>query len=354
MDPAPLLVVHGVGNRSEDEFRKTTAFLRDRLASRHRLINVFWGDKAGVSAGLADTLPSLFPGGPDEQETRAADAAVQAQAVETIHARAGGPAGHTVRSVPPLGTREAIADAVAASAYVKHVDDQEVLDAIGDMVAAALQEGGGTVVRSGGAGPIGSVIAAADVLIGKLTSQMGGSLNQALRRRMAVPIALTFGDVVAYHQNRDAILQRLFDALDDQASGWGTQDRPVNVMAHSLGGLAVFDAATTGLGGRILWIGRLATFGSQPAFFHVLAPRYNLPAYQPGRPVQLPASIAHWTNLWHRLDVLAFMARPVFRLADGTSPVEVDVASRASEIVALNGWLHSIYWESQELLDVWK
>ena len=354
MDPAPLLVVHGVGNRSEEEFRNTTAFLRERLAPRHRLVNVFWGDKGGVSAGLADTLPSLFPGGPDEQETRAGDAAVQAHAVEAILARAGGPAGHAVRSATPPGTKDAIADAVAASAYVQHVDDPEVLDAIGDMVAATLLDGGATAVRSGGGGPIGTVIAAADVLIGKLSSQLGGSLNQALRRRMAVPIALTFGDVVAYHQNRDAILERLFDCLDGQAPGWGTEDKPVNVMAHSLGGLAVFDAATTGLGSRKLWIDRLATFGSQPAFFHVMAPRYNLPAYRPGHPVQLPANIAHWINLWHRLDVLAFMAKPVFRLADGTAPVEVDVTSRASEIVALKGWLHSIYWESQELLDAWK
>lgn len=354
MDPAPLLVVHGVGNRSEEEFSKTTAFLRERLAPRHRLINVFWGDKAGVSTGLADTLPSLFPGGPDEQQTRAGDAAVRTNAIEAIHASAGASVGHAVRSAMPPGTKDAIADAVAASTYVKHVDDPEVLDAIGNMVAAVMQDGGATAVRSADGGPIGSVIAAADVLIGKLTTHLGGSLNQTLRRRMAVPIALTFGDVVAYHQNRDAILQRLFECLDDHASGWGTQEKPVNVMAHSLGGLAVVDAATTGLRGRKLWIDRLATFGSQPAFFHVVAPRYNLSAYQPGHPVQLPGSIAHWTNLWHRLDVLAFMAKPVFVLADGTAPVEVDVASRGSEISALKGWLHSIYWESQELLDAWK
>ncbi len=357
MKPAPLLVVHGVGNRSEEEFRKATAFLRDKLASHHRLVNVFWGDMGGCSAGLTDTLPSLFPGERNEQETRAGDAATQALVVEAIHARVDGVAGHGVRSSAPRSTKDAIEVAVAGSVYVKQIDDPELLDAIGDMVAAALQDNGATSVRSGLSGivdVISSVIAAADVLVGKLTSQMGGSLNQTLRRRMAVPIALTLGDVVAYHQNRDAILQRLFDCLDSDAAGWGTQDKPVNVMAHSLGGLAVFDAATTGLGGRKLWIDRLVTFGSQPAFFHVMAPRYNLPAYQSGVPVPLPASIAHWTNLWHRLDVLAFMANPVFRLADGTTPVEVDVASRGSEIVALKGWLHSIYWESQELLDAWK
>lgn len=350
MEPKPLLVVHGVGNRSIEAFDKTTQFLRDKLKARHQLINLFWGDLGGVSEGLADTLPSIFPEAldADEHHTRSG-AETQENAVDAIYAKVSG--GNQVRSQPEV--RSTIEDAVAESTFIKHVDDPEVLDAIGELVAAAAQENsGGNLTRSDG--PIGAIISAADTLIGKLTSRLGGSLNQVLRKKMAVPISLTFGDVVGYHQNRDAIMQRLFSVLAKEAPGWGTQEKPINVMAHSLGGLAVVDAALSGLDDRRLWIDKLVTFGSQPAFFHVMAPRKNLAKYEPGKPVTLPGTIKQWTNLWHRMDVLAFIAKPVFRLADGSSPVEVDVASRASEIAELKGWLHSIYWESEELLDAWK
>ncbi len=129
--------------------------------------------------------------------------------------------------------------------------------------------------------------------------------------------------------------------------------KPINVMAHSLGGLLVIDAAL-GAEGRQLVIDRLVTFGSQAAFFHVMTPRNGLKAYEKGKFATLPNTVNHWTNLWHRMDVLAFTAKPVFRLADGSSPVELDVTSSGSEIIALRAWLHSCYWDSPELLDAWR
>jgi hypothetical protein len=368
MPANPLLVVHGVGNRSENVFKETTRYLQERTAGKHQLIHVFWGDLGGISEGLETTLPDIFPGaGESEYLTRAliepAMASDEDEAAAIISNRATGQsvtAGHSVRSNDETDAiRESIVEAVAQSRYIKTVGDVEVLNSIGDLVAAAVAESGeltgnsGFEVRAWSDGLVGSIMKAADAMIGKITGNLGGTFNQLLRKKMAVPIALTFGDVVAYHQNRNAIHDRLFECLKREAPGWGTKEKPVNVMAHSLGGLVVLDAALTAEG-QTLWINRLVTFGSQPAFFHVLAPRKDLDRFEKGKPVTLPGTIKHWTNLWHRLDVLAFTAKPVFRLEDGTAPIEVDVGTTASEIMTLKGWLHSCYWESGELLDAWR
>ncbi|MGW6788536.1 hypothetical protein [Streptomyces chartreusis] len=58
-------------------------------------------------------------------------------------------------------------------------------------------------------------------------------------------------------------------------------------------------------------------------------------------PVHLPASLNRWTNLWEPLDVLAFAASNVFRLHDGTAPVDLPVHHQASTGM----WTHSAYWD---------
>lgn len=368
MTTEPLLVVHGVGNRSEQAFNETTSFLQHRLMNRHRLIHVFWGDLGGVGENLETTLPNIFAG--------AAEAAMLTRAIgedvphieadaaaEIIFKRVSGQAigDEAVRgSSADDGLQQIIAEAVSETQYLATVGDAEVLTAVGDLIIAGTADvddvGYGVrtevAVRAESGGRVRAIILSADAMIGKITSTLGGTLNQVLRKKMAVPISLTFGDVVAYHQNRKAIHERLFKRLDEEAPGCGTQDKPINVMAHSLGGLLILDAALAAEG-RQLWINRLVTFGSQPAFFHVMSPRNGLASYELGKPVSLPSSIRHWTNLWHRLDVLAFLAKPVFRLHDGSAPVEVDVTSTASGIANMNGWLHGCYWNSSELLDAW-
>lgn len=361
----PLLVIHGIGNRSEAVFNQTTAFLQEGLIDDYQLVRVFWGDLGGVGANLEDTLPDIFPGAQaDRTATRALAETDEIDAAAIISARVTGQsvmASEAVRSgADAVAVRHAIADAVRSTQFIKREQDVELLSAVADQITAALSEHAidygaattrlGITVRAGCGDQIGAIIRAADAMIGKITGQLGGTLNQLLRRKMAMPVALSLGDVVGYHQNRPEIHQRLFDRLDRDAPGWGTRGKPINVMAHSLGGLLALDAAL-GAEGRQLEINRLVTFGSQPAFFHVMAPRYGLPHYEKGKRVTLPDTIRHWTNLWHRLDVLAFVAEPVFELHDGSDIVEVDVTASSSEIAAANGWLHSYYWRSTQLLN---
>ncbi len=361
---APLLIVHGVGNRSEVAFRETTAFLQQGLADDYRLVHVFWGDLGGVGAHLDETLPGIFPGASARPTgTRAQAVAGETDAAAIIAAIVTGqPAAATnaVRSsADEQIIRKATVEAVRATRFIKDEDDVALLHSVAELVVAALGDPSAThaagptgiAVRAGCSDKIASVIQAADALIGKITGQLGGTLNQVLRKKMAMPVALTLGDVVRYHQNRAAIHQRLFETLDAEAPGWGTRAQPINVMAHSLGGLLVLDAAL-GAERRTLHVNRLVTFGSQPAFFHVMAPRDGLPHYEKGKRVRLPDSIGHWTNLWHRMDLLAFVAQPVFELHDGRDIVEIDVTSTSSEIAAVNGWLHGCYWRSAQLLNV--
>jgi len=106
-----------------------------------------------------------------------------------------------------------------------------------------------------------------------------------------------------------------------------------------LGGLIVFDAAVRPLGDpRRLYLKTLTTFGSQPAFFHIVDRRTpELAIYERNRKVVLPETIPKWTNLWDTMDLLAFTASTVFELHDGTSPRDVPVLDPLSLIFGRKG-----------------
>lgn len=411
----PLLVVHGIANRDPADFDRTLNTLRERLEFRYEPIPVFWGDLGGISAGLKDSLPMIFPrsaiargegagrestrddeGPPEGDDARRFFELLQQQRTELM-------GGHLLRAdedavaealyqrtleaagaMAPLPSHQVtrgrndlhdvLTEAVGKSVYLRHVHDPELQQAVGELIADYLQAradehggvwappgGDGGVVMRGWAGDardaLKRFIGKVDQLIGKMAGIAGGSLNQWLRGALAEPIALTFGDIVAYHQRRQEIHQRLFDRLDEKAWGWGTREQPVSVLAHSLGGLVTLDAA---LGSdvvmdngkpRTLHIRNWVTFGSQPAFFHVLTPRRGIDPYEPGRPTTLPSSIGRWVNLWHPLDILAFSATPVFVMHDGTRPEDKRVDTPASDIADAKGWLHSIYWDSPQLIE---
>jgi hypothetical protein len=377
MNALPLLVVHGIANRSHEDFLAQCAWLQVQVGERYKLIDVYWGDLGGISDGLMDSLPAIFPYGEDSDDfhghlTRAhalVDGGTLAVQAITVRVTGGMSAqgGVQVRSDPQTDVQEAIRIAVEQSTFVKDLTDLDVLNAVGDLVAAVLAEqvhGGSFNVRSDTftlranlassvLGAVKAVMSAADAMIGKITGAVGGTLNQFVRGKLAGPIALTLGDVVGYHQNRQKIHERLFARLDSEAAGWGVEGKPVHVMAHSLGGLLVLDAAL-GACGRTLHIERLVTFGSQPAFFHIMTPRNGLAPYRHAQPVTLPTSIARWINLWHPLDVLAFVTASVFRLSGGSAPQDVQVQANVSTIADASGWLHSVYWRSPELVAAWE
>jgi len=159
-------------------------------------------------------------------------------------------------------------------------------------------------------------------------------------------------DVIVYqsHTYREKIQQRVREVIKRElGEKAGTADQPIKVIAHSLGGVASFDLAC--LIDDPLHIEALVTMGSQPAFFHLLDPREGVPAFE-GEPVVVPATIGRWTNVWDEYDMLGFATDEVFRLYDGTAPLDVRVRATRSR---LKGGImmrsHLRYFTNQDTAD---
>jgi hypothetical protein len=385
--PPPALVIHGISNRDPNAFRSSVAALQSRLDNRMRLIGVYWGDLGGISDGLTDALPDLFG---ESSGTRGAELGAEEAFVRLLndhrlehgefdtrsgdvadalygYARGASPSASDPDAQFTRGEedalREALRQTIPQTRYLQHLHDPRAQARVGELLAdyAGLMPHSGIETRGWVGdlhGALVGYIERLDAAIGSVAADIAGSANQWARARSGPAVALTLGDIVAYHQARAQIHQRLFETLDREAPGWGTAEKPITVLAHSLGGLVAIDAV---LGAelpdgsvRTLHIDHWVTFGSQPAFFHVLAPRRGLARYAKNQPATLPASVRRWTNLWHPMDLLAFTAGTVFRLADGNTPTDRKVETPASELVENYLWTHSVYWESAELQQVFR
>jgi hypothetical protein len=139
-------------------------------------------------------------------------------------------------------------------------------------------------------------------------------------------------DVIVYqsHTYREKIQTRVREVIERElGEGAGSASRPIKVIAHSLGGVVAFDMAC--LNHDALHIEAFVTMGSQPAFFHLLDPREGVPAYD-GEAVPLPETLGRWTNVWDEYDMLGFATDEVFRLYDGTAPLDVRVRATRSRL----------------------
>jgi len=397
----PILIVHGVNNHDFAPFAKQVDKLQQMLGPEKRLIPVYWGDLGGQSTDLKDCLPAFTAG---EWHVRADDGSPHQLRQKDVRAIVGSDSRldnarradlvsdqvqqtSLVRSAPGVQQqlRDAVATELGATKVLQFIDDPETLAVVGRAIDAVLRDmptsgeaqppasptgefavGGGYAVRSDETAPGGSdtrglldpvkriashVMQGIDDALGRVIGNKLGRLNQNVRSRLAAPISATLGDIMSYQRQPDRIQETLRDALAQNAPGYGSMERPISVIAHSLGGVVAFDASVKPASeAKRLWIKSFVTFGSQAAFFHIVDPRVpELDPYSRDSPVKLPRSIGRWTNLWDPMDVLAFTAGTVFRLADGSTPVDVSVRDTASELVAERGWAHSVYWESDEL-----
>ncbi|HTC85876.1 MAG TPA: hypothetical protein VK656_04190 [Candidatus Acidoferrum sp.] len=284
LEPEPVLVLHGVANRDAAEYERTVQRLEAAVnahalpgTARYRLIPVFWGDLQPDYGGLWYTLPQP-PG---------------------------------IQAMPPTD---------------QHLPPQSI---------GALHEGLGFLEGVG---------------LPHMGHRDAERLTYQARRTLLAPGENVIGDVLVYMGNRTPIQRRIRERLADAAPGWGTAERPISVLAHSLGGLISFDSACATE--PPVHIRNLATFGSAVATFHILDPRQEvnlatgvltssvLAAFKPGAPIRLPATLGSWTNIWHAMDPLAFLAGNVFRLNDSSTPVDRMIEG------ASDGWrhAHTSYW----------
>ncbi|GAA3768684.1 hypothetical protein GCM10022403_000370 [Streptomyces coacervatus] len=373
----PVFVVHGVANRDREEFTAAVSVLA--AAAGVDMVPVHWGDLGAQDRfidaalpvhqtgpdGLRDgEAPQPLPAGPftaallgetiDEgRQLSQVDAALRAQLAAANDAEDEGLRDGAGQGLDPDLVVEFVREAWADTEWLSRTADAQLLREAGRALAHALLD----ETTPGSDDPYGGLrggeadsdsrlrslvrrrLDDLDRVAGAAVQAMGARLNHAVRSRFGPGTTRFLGDVLVYQRHRDAVHARVREIIDEVDPGLGrTPARPVRIVAHSLGGVIAVDMATATVP---LWTESLVTFGSQAAFFHVCDPRGGqLTPYGGSLPVELPASLNRWTNLWEPLDVLAFAAAKVFRLHDGTAPVDVLVDHQPGTGM----WTHSAYW----------
>ncbi|WP_328549876.1 hypothetical protein [Streptomyces sp. NBC_00366] len=383
--PDPVFVIHGVANRDREGFTSAVAALQ--VATGISMVPVYWGDLGAddrfVSAALP-IRPAALPSARQSSGLRDADepprisvpesvlasalasdpqAADQWTHVETVVrerlANEEQRADSGLRNGPHYGDADELlaylAEEWPKTEWLWRTDDPLLLFETGQSLAEVLIEAGDLWADEFGsydglrAGDedegrlrrmVRNRLQSLDRVAGAAIQAAAGRLNNALRTKFGPGTTRFLGDVLVYQRHREAVHARVRKCIDSVDPTLGrTPDRPVRVVAHSLGGVIAVDMATAAVP---LWTSSLLTFGSQAAFFHACDPRGGqiLP-YAGDQPVALPPSLARWTNLWEPLDMLAFVAAGVFQLHDGSAPVDISVPHAASTGM----WTHSSYWD---------
>lgn len=181
--------------------------------------------------------------------------------------------------------------------------------------------------------------------VSKVIEQGGQAADEGLRGLLRAGISENIvpylGDIIVYQGMRDQFHQRIRSYIPD---GFGTSNRPIKVIGHSLGGVMLFDLAVAANGPPI-WMSHLVTLGSQPSFFHLQHRRSDSVQEYAGESVTLPPTIKAWTNVLDDDDWLSFAVEPIFRLSDGGRPRDrwVDnTAGAYTDLFTLAA--HSLYW----------
>jgi hypothetical protein len=370
----PVFVIHGVGNRDREVFIATVAALQ--AAAGTTLVPVYWGDLGADDRFIDLALPSRSAGLRDTPETVAAPAellvaALLGEAERPVPGDLPAPLRDAVRhGLDPSrngGLRdgldspdtdlvlETLAEEWPTTRWLSRTDDPSLLSETGKAIARAVThtpEPDDSWAGLRGAAPVDGTprsvirrrLADLDRVAGAAMQAVAGRMNHSLRHRLGPGATRFLGDVLVYQRHREQIHARVREQIAAVDPELGRHpDRPVRLVAHSLGGVIAVDMATAQ---EPLWTSSLLTFGSQPAYFHLCDPRGGqLSPYTGHEPVALPNSLTRWTNLWQPLDVLAFAASHVFRLADGTSPVDLPLPHSATAGL----WTHSVYWNLPEL-----
>lgn len=381
---APIFVIHGIGNRDAAGFGTTVEDLVKAVGGGLAAHPVFWGDLGARYDRIADTVPDRRrtaqtrdaaaaaeaddPGAAlarfllgDRAAAEIRDDVVPEPVLDAVTVALAKADGDEIRDEDPAevaAVQDAVTEHWPDTSWLPLIDDEELLRAVGAAVAGPLAEGAetsdaGEELRDGEelraldlSGFVRRRLHELDRVVGAAFGAAGGRLNSAFRTSFLPGITRGVGDILVYQRHRAEIQDRVRHVIAEVDPALGrSAEHPVDVLAHSLGGVIAVDLATAKE--SPLWIRRLVTFGSQSPFFHVCDPRGGVLTEYAGTPVPLPASIGAWTNLWEPLDPVAFVAARVFRLADGSEPIDIEVPHLASSGL----WTHTDYWKLKFVAD---
>jgi hypothetical protein len=393
----PVFVIHGVSNRDKADFEDQVAHLQAATGDHWDMKAVYWGDLGADDRWIDVTIPTqdehspAGPTGPSEirdefhatmepttdpagslAATLLATLPIPAEAIirdgseesrpqivasAAAHRLAGPNDQYELRdgskadAVQTATVQQVIIEGWGRTTWLRQVTDRSLLEEIGVAIAAPLAEPG-TAVRPAGEelrdeelrgldlqAFIKRRLSDLDHVVGATIGAVAGRLNTYLRTEQGPGVTRFIGDVLVYQRHRKEIHDRVRLTVDAVNPALGRDfQHPVRVIGHSLGGVIAVDMATAI---EPLWTSALVTFGSQSPFFHVCDPRGGqLKPFHGQQLVQLPPSLGAWTNLWEPMDLLAFIAARVFRLHDGSPPLDLPIAHLTSSGM----WTHSAYW----------
>jgi hypothetical protein len=364
------LVIHGVDNRSLEVFHGQVHNLEVSLGNNWKLIPVFWGDLCEQNLDLRYTIP-----GKRDFSVRSGESeAIEIVAYELLSISTDKQISYPERISVVIDSaqksiqreniqqtskfQKAVTDAISEewgkTQFLTQVGNQEILENIGYTLGQLAEAHQAQVTPEFQTrGYIEDIqkfiriqLEKLDQQIGLILGKAGVNLNAHLRTR-AINNANFLSDIFVYQRHREVIISRVLDTLNQQAPGYGSQEQPINVVAHSLGGIIAFDAAISNESS--LWIKKLITFGSQVAVMHLLDPRGGrIEKFAQDQMVEVPPTIEDWINIWEPLDPLAFLVGEVFKLSSGNNPKDIELKHLTSSGL----WTHSIYWNHPTFLSL--
>ncbi|MFJ3723482.1 hypothetical protein ACIPYQ_13045 [Streptomyces sp. NPDC090045] len=163
--------------------------------------------------------------------------------------------------------------------------------------------------------------------LGPLALRIGNAKARKNRAALMDPISDFIRDVAFYLRRGEAIRQYLAASVSDLPS-----DRPVIVVGHSLGGIAMVDLMSSD---EAPHVDLLVTVGSQAPYLYLLDALESLRPGGNGKP------FTPWLNIYSQADFLSFCAAPAFDGIDGISDQEVAAGVPFPES-------HSAYWSQEK------
>ena len=396
----PVLVIHGVANPDYEGFDKSVREVEAGMPEDYAFIRGFWGDLGARPLGIEDAVPlrqtswlanrdgSMDPPPPFEgealiepdpaapllsgAEVRDLGLALIAEDVRVDVSGESRPARDTAEIVAAAAidrlknegvtgqdkaVREAIAAALASHPLAGRPTPDAALQELGIAIAerfigTQLRSAAGTELWLSPADFFDALLDIAERTIGVVEDAVGGvvdivggKINREGREFALSSIGGGFGDLLIYQHQHPRIQARLWDCIEAEAPGWGTEEQPLAVMAHSLGGIIAWDMALSP--DQPLWIDPLITFGSQSAVIQILSPRrrWEPGNYKPGIKLELPSTIRRWGNLFDPIDPLAFSSARVFRTSSPNRVRDVYLPYATSKGV----FSHTSYWNDPVL-----
>lgn len=178
------------------------------------------------------------------------------------------------------------------------------------------------------------VRALSDMLTAPITdvlSRAGTFYVQRRRDDVFDAAAAVAGDIVLYQARGEAFHEFITKQID-------RAQRPVVLMAHSLGGIACVDMLATAARNKTpLAVDLLVTAGSQAPFL------YEIGALRSLRPDEvLPHGFPEWLNVYAPRDFLSYKAHPIFGEA---IDAEIDIRQPFPRSHSAY-WAHDGFWQA--------